>query len=835
MLFAAFGLLLTLYLPGAALFRLPVLERSRRAALEAGERAYWAVLLSVSWSSIVAFGLAALSRYSIERLLIVNALLVLAVAGGFRSRLRLASAPRPGLGLLVPAMLVALGLSLFYPPAEYVIGGKDPGVYVNAGIQIGQRGSLVTRDPVVAAVPARFRDLFYPSHQNETYYAPRFMGFFILDPSAGTVVPQFPQLYPVWIAIGYGLYGLTGALHVLGACAMLGVLGLYFLGARLLGPTVAGTGAALLAINVVQVWFARYPNAEMLMQALLLGGLLAFARAHIDDIPFFEPVAAVLLGLLLFTRVDAVIAVAAVLATTMLVRAVGVKLEAAFLVPLGAMALAAFAYTVTVLAPYAALPMSFAKNLTGLHTGLIAAGVLLLLAAYPLASVPAVARAVRTWLPRILAAGMVAAAVYAFFLRVPEGRLAPHDANSLRMFTWYLHPAGLAASLIGLVLVTWRRFWRDPAFLLTTCTVATFVFYKIRIVPEHFWMSRRFVVIIMPAALLLAAAAILTGFTAQLLRAAPPTAALALGSRFTRVAIRLALVVLLASNLLASTRAILPHVEYAGVIPRLEELANRFTPRDLLIVESRSASDLHVIALPLAYIYARNVLVLNTPRPDKEMLAAFLEDARTNYDAVYFLGGGGTDLVSPDIGAAPVDNVRFEVPEYESVVDAYPRGARPDKFDFGIYRLSTVAQPTPAFSLDVGAADDLQVVRFHAKERTGERTFRWTRDVSYVSVIGVSPGANELTLVMENGGRPATQDPPRVEVQLGGVGLGEVTVGDEPRPYTFRIPAELAKTAAAAKAPVELRLRSTTWNPRAAVGAGDDRDLGVMVDRIDIR
>ena len=59
------------------------------------------------------------------------------------------------------------------------------------------------------------------------------------------------------------------------------------------------------------------------------------------------------------------------------------------------------------------------------------------------------------------------------------------------------------------------------------------------------------------------------------------------------------------------------HVEYAGVIAKLEGLAAKATDRDLLVVESRNASDTHVLALPLAYIYARNVLVLNSPRPDK--------------------------------------------------------------------------------------------------------------------------------------------------------------------------------------------------------------------------
>ena len=48
------------------------------------------------------------------------------------------------------------------PAAEWVIGGRDPGVYVNEGIQIAQSRSLVTTDRIAASVPAAMRDLFFP-------------------------------------------------------------------------------------------------------------------------------------------------------------------------------------------------------------------------------------------------------------------------------------------------------------------------------------------------------------------------------------------------------------------------------------------------------------------------------------------------------------------------------------------------------------------------------------------------------------------------------------------------------------------------------------------------
>ena len=171
-------------------------------------------------------------------------------------------------------------------------------MYINEGVQIAQRGDVITRDELgeePAAGSAR------PVHSRPTtasaYYGIRFMGFFVTDPASGTVVGQFPHLYPAAIAIGYGLDGLTGARHVSSTWAALGVVALFFLTARLVGRPAATVAAALLAVNVVQVWFARYPNSEIVAQVLILAGMLAFARAYIDGDRFFGPVAALLLGL----------------------------------------------------------------------------------------------------------------------------------------------------------------------------------------------------------------------------------------------------------------------------------------------------------------------------------------------------------------------------------------------------------------------------------------------------------------------------------------------------------------------------------------------------------
>ena len=67
------------------------------------------------------------------------------------------------IAVLVPLTLFGLGVWRFFPAAEYVIGGKDPGVYVNEGIAIARTGQLFRRDAVVPAVPQADRDPLFTS------------------------------------------------------------------------------------------------------------------------------------------------------------------------------------------------------------------------------------------------------------------------------------------------------------------------------------------------------------------------------------------------------------------------------------------------------------------------------------------------------------------------------------------------------------------------------------------------------------------------------------------------------------------------------------------------
>ena len=322
-----------------------------------------------------------------------------------------------------------------------------------------------------------------------------------------------------------------------------------------------------------------------------------------------------------------------------------------------------------------ALPIGFVSNLPAWQ--LLVLSVAAMVAALLLAGgarLPAARRLLPLLAPALLV-GTLSAAAYSYFLRQPSDRIADFDAMSLRTFAWYVTPWGLLAAVIGFTLAVRRWLTRDAIFLLTLTVYAGFFFYKIRIVPEHYWMTRRFLPVILPGALLLVGYAAV-GRWRETESAASPSPSRARWLFPARMAAGLVIVAVLAMAFWRQSQPLFSHVEYAGLIPRLEEMAATFGDKDLLIVESRDASDVHVLALPLAYIYARNVLLLVNRTPNPLQFKAFLDWAQSHYANVYFMGGGGTELLSREVTVEAVDTRVFQIPEWESSINALPAGLR---------------------------------------------------------------------------------------------------------------------------------------------------------------
>lgn len=826
MIVTALAAVLVAYLPGAALYRLPLGDRARRAALPAEERIFWHVMLSLAWSLTVVLVLAAFGAYRLELVLYANAGLVAPVLLSIRGRLGYAgAAAAPTATALAPLALVVLAAIRFFPSSEYVIGGKDPGGYINQGVLMATRGSLVIHEPEVAAIPEADRTLFFNTHGLMEYFDNRFMGFFLQDPVAGTVVGQFPHLYPASIALAYDIGGIRAALGAVGFWAVLGVVAVYFVGARLIGRPAAFAAGVLLSMNLAAVFFGGYPNTEVVMQALLFGAILAFARAHQDGDAFFGPVAGVLAALLIFLRQDAPLAVGALGIAVLAAWIVdGKRPRLGFVAPLVVAGIVGWFYWAGPMRATFYRTMMLAVRVP---VWAIVAGVVAGIAAIAVALRTKSLRSdgVRRFLPWAVAVALVLLAVYAWFLRQPGGKLIDEDAYAFRTFVQvYAFPLGMIAALAGVLVVMPRHFWRDPAFMIVTAAFAIFFFYDIRIIAEHLWMARRFLPVILPATLLFAAAAAL-GTWERWPR----------GPQAIRAIVGVLALVILGQQYRMAAAPAVSHVEFKGLVHHVDELARRFTDRDLVIFESRGSSDVHVMAIPLAYIHGRHVLVLENEVPDKAMFASFLADALKRYDRVFMVAVGGTDLLSPNIRATAVTYVQRSVPSFiQSPWNAYRGGLREYKVDYTLYQLDVGTAEANGFSLDVGFEDDLHVVRFGGKEITEGRTFRWAGRQSYVAVRGLTGREREIVFVLQDGGRPDQAPPAIVEVFLGEVRLGELSVKGGFSEYRLPIPPEALKAAMAATGR-QLRLVSSVWRPSEFSASPDTRELGVMVDRVEIR
>ena len=75
-----------------------------------------------------------------------------------------------------------------------------------------------------------------------------------------------------------------------------------------------------------------------------------------------------------------------------------------------------------------------------------------------------------------------------------------------------------------------------------------------------------------------------------------------------------------------------------------------------------------------------------------------------------------------------------------------------------------------------------------------------------------------------------------VRISLNDQPLGSITVPDDRfRPYTVTIPPELAQAVAASEGAAELRIETVPWVPLQVLGIPDQRELGVMLDRVEVR
>lgn len=799
---------LLLALPGYAL--------ARHIARDRG-LGFWliAILLSIPITSIVGFALARFGWFSLLRLVAVD-VVITAVLFALRSQpqFRIDSF----LNTKAALVLIAIGAALFIyyaPPFEYYFGGRDPGIYVINGIRIARTGSFTAEDPLIEKIPKEFRTLFLSEKQPL-----RYMGFFVASSTDPRIVPNFFYLYPVWLAIFYTLFGVQGMLYAtpfLMFC-MIVAAGLYVL--VILDRLQSFAFILLLGTTAISLWFARFPNSEVLAGALIWLALFCFVlyRQNSNTVAGF--IGAICLALSFWTRVDAIL-LAVPLILDIAVRWIdgkSKKTDVAIIAIYILFVAIGAAHVLTTNSDYilAAFENLKFKPYKVALVGLALFGSILLLAIFGKKFRISEQRITG----RVVSIVLAILLLYSYFIRpfYPASNIGSPNAGAFLALGWYFTHPVVVIALFGLVIYSSRFRSIDWILFAGTLVYSILYFYRIRGHAEHFWMLRRYLMLICPALVFFA----LYGFR-ELLSLIPH-----FKPRFTS-SLALLCAVAVSGWFIYEDRDLHKHHEYAGSFAFLKNVAARLNPNDVLLISAREGNDLHIIGPMLSYFFDRNVLLIRENQPDLEKLNKFQKGWKGN---VYLAGTGGSNLASGKFYLEPLEDFRFETPNYDEIYHRRPRVAFLKYFQIGLYKFVSKPSGDPYF-VDVGRFDDANVTGFHLKEKYGNSNYRWTNGNGHVYFPANDGNITNIVLRLNPGPWVPGMERVRVKLYVNKLYLVDLILGNGYNTYDVPVPATTRDKLKGV--PVDLLIESKSWIPKRVLNLPDMRRVGVIVDWVKLR
>jgi hypothetical protein len=678
------------------------------------------------------------------------------------------------------------------------------------------------------------------------------MGFELDHPKSGEVTPQFFHLFPAFGAYLFETMGVRGALATSPIFGVLGTLAAFLLGRRMFGPSVALLGTLGLATSVLQVWFARYPVSEGFSQFLILAGLFAHRLDQTSDSRAFGWLSGALLGLTLLVRIDSVLLLLPLafwVAYQVLSRdgAKSASRVTSVLVPFSILfghaaihaALFSKRYVYQILTRrYWSHPPSF---------WLLALMAFAAIGFLIWREAPRIIGLLRFRIATVRLCTLVvigATVIYAIALRpslsawaggdgnprneklanpgllqdLGFNRLAAHDAQALRRYSWFVGVPALALAFAGLGIFLRRAGSDDLLPLAVLLVFSGFYFYKIRVFNDYFFAMRRYVPVTLPFTFILAALATVT---------------LARRSKGWSVAASACGLLALGASV-ANTQPILSYVDWKGSVRFVADVARRFGPRDVVLFEQ--PKNIHLLSLPLWGLYGANAVEFRRFNPDPDRLSHLISAWRTTYRNIYFVTSYRTDVCG--LFLERTQAFRFVSSEFEWTYDRVPRKPDPRVVEFSLSRvvepeaLRVSSEPL----IDIGGSGDAQTSGFFEKEATGERTYRWTggclddrgNATGSVYIPAARAGAR-IRIRATAHLRPGNAKPAQVKAFFSEVLVGEFVAGGGWADFEVSLPSPLPP------GPKILRLDVPAWRPSNTDPlATDTRDLGIMVDRIEV-
>lgn len=778
-------------------------------------------ILIASWSALILAQLGIFSLSAIITILLLIAAVFLLLSRGAPWRL-------PG-GSWTWAMpvLAALGILSYAPPYEYVLGIWDPGVYVNAGAHCARTGSILIHDRVLPEVPAPDRELFYDTR----FYTQRYEGMAVVDAERGIVSPHFYHLYTVWVALFHAIAGLRFSLWVNTVFALLSLAAFYCLSREIAGGRTAFIASLLLLCSAPQAWAARFPDAEMLAQFLMLSGLFCLIRYEKDGVGFWAMLAGACFAELLLTVFTAV-TIVPLLALVIFWRNWDrwEKADAFLLIPLGLGLLHLVLQDMTVCRSYTKLQLEILSG-EGLTPRLLLAGVLASLLLLLIARAwfsrlkGLLSRFVETRTFRIaLGAALMALVAFGYFVR-PRLSNAP-DARNLLELAWFLYPIhvgrvyfplGLFFILAGALLFIRTRFDAGRGtFFLIACVSVLLLLHRKMVFPSYPWALRRYLPLAYPSLIFFMAYA-LAWPAERMRRGWVVTSCLA--------------VALIAMTFLRYTRYVRP-VDFCGTIRFLEQLASPLDAGGLFVCEGSG------IAAPLDCVHGLDVLHLRAQTPHKcrgveRVMQQFIARGRR----VYYISRGGWPI-SRTLSFAPVcsqplatDHLDYTVGEFRGrrvpldilarVFRVEPLGDRPES---GL-EARTVDIGEDCFGL-ISGFGDLRPIWDVENGKRVKRWARWTGGDAELVIPTFGARADLVLTLRASAGRERPVPEVPVGIFVDGRKAADLKVTPTMEEHRCILPVSMLPPG---KARATLKLVSPTWRPAAG---GSPADIGICIDWI---
>lgn len=176
-------------------------------------------------------------------------------------------------------ILLLSGAAVFSRPHETVLGGQDPGAYVNSAVSFARRGRIAYEDEMLARVAPESRGEFLYGHAG--FRLTKGACLWLDEPESAVVGPWFQPAYPVLMSLVARVFSNVAVLFVapgfaLGTALLLAALAGWLLPSRWAAPSAF----LFYVLNPVAAWHARCPRPELISGFFVLGGLLLLLNAR---------------------------------------------------------------------------------------------------------------------------------------------------------------------------------------------------------------------------------------------------------------------------------------------------------------------------------------------------------------------------------------------------------------------------------------------------------------------------------------------------------------------------------------------------------------------------